>query len=330
MGTEERWLRFHDLAVLVRVAGFPEGLSDLNHDFRYFVSSAAARPDLVVTLRRGRLPRKRGLGVGRSRFLRWRAGESQVLFFGKTWVRYRFARGEAEIVGTSADEAYEALYLVLLSAVGESLDRRGLHRLHGFAFQGWGKGLVLLGRSGSGKSTLGMELLARHPVRLVSDDTPLVSAGGTMLCFPQRIASREPPRFGREHARRFRRFAHPEKHVVSMDALEGRIADRSSVDWLVLLREGGPSSSPRLRRAGRATALWPLVKWLVVGYETPQIWELFLRPSPSDVGRKIGIALSRARAAWRLWRGARVAVLERAGSPRECVAAMERFFEGSA
>ena len=113
-----------------------------------------------------------------------------------------------------------------------------------------------------------------------------------MLSFPQRIATRERPTdFSPRHLRRFRRVRYGEKFVLGAEAFADRIEDRVSVSQVfVTSRQSG---KPRLRRLPRWRLAWPLTKWLVVGFETPQMWELFLRPSMADVNLKVGILQSR-------------------------------------
>lgn len=325
---EERWLAFHGLSVRVRAEGLGALLSLVDHDFAYFTGPCSPAPTFNIELRRGP-PGDGPVGAGRSRFVRWRARETVVLFFGTARVRYRFAEGQVEITSEDPQSAYEALYLSLLSLMGEALDDRGLHRLHGFAFRGWGRGVILLGASGAGKSTLGLELLERSTIDLISDDTPLVARGAAMRAFPQRIALKERPDFADEQVRRFPRQLSEEKFVVSVGRYRDRVAAEAEIDWLVLLRRSG-EISPSVRRCARWRAAWPLAKWLVIGYETPQIWELFLRPSARDVLKKARIALSRARVAWDLFWRARVATLERAGTPEQCRLALSSFLESHA
>src|SRR3989338_3221583 len=125
-------LNFYGIRVCV--AGEASLMARVESDFGYFKAPASetisfdiqvlnkgARPPDWITLFRTRW----------SIFYLSRGRERRVCFFDKAWVAYRFELGECDIYCEDPDTSFEVVYLVILSAVGEELDRRGVHRVHG-------------------------------------------------------------------------------------------------------------------------------------------------------------------------------------------------------
>ncbi|MCB0405692.1 MAG: hypothetical protein KDD51_12995 [Bdellovibrionales bacterium] len=222
-------------------------------------------------------------------------GERRVCFFDTVAVRYQYSEHRAQIWSMESDAAFEALYYVILSYVGERLDELGWHRLHGFGFAAKRRAVVMAS-SGTGKSTLAWRLLREPGFSFYSDDTPLISRRGEIAAFPQRIALEKVPEGA--GGRAFKRARNKTKYVMGFEAFSDRIAKKGALQDLYWLRKS--YSSHGIQKAPRYQFVIPLLKWLVLGYETPQIWELYLRLSPSDIVRKIRILRSRLWAAHRL------------------------------
>ncbi len=203
----------------------------------------------------------------------------------------------------SADRALleELSYLLILSRAGEELDLAGLHRLHAGALGHSGRALLFCGPRGSGKTTLLLELLKDSAFSLLSDDTPLVSADGSVLPFPARVGlaldSPHLPGFG--GLRRLERRHYPPKRLLDTVKAGFRLAGPLPPGALFLLRR---SERARIRRAAIPAAAAELAVSLAVGWGVPQLAEYFLRAEPEDLLRKGGILASRLRAAARLLR----------------------------
>lgn len=314
--------------VPVRVVAPRRVLSDLAHDFHCFAADREA-PDeapLEIGVRPAaecpwRKARPWARIAGRA-WLPGPRGEQRRIYFGAARVSYRFAARRCEIYCDDPAVAYEVVYIVLSSYLGERLDRMGLHRVHGLGLAVGGDGLLVLAPSGAGKSTLAMACLGRERVRFLSDDTPLVGQDAVMRAYPQRIGLRERPVGDATPARAFPRARYGVKYVVGGGVFASQVAAAAPVRWIALLRpERG--DTPRIARCGKARLVLPLLRWLVVGHETPQMAELFLRASARDLFAKIAIALSRARAALAIVRSAEAVVVRPARDPAATVDALE-------
>jgi hypothetical protein len=322
------FLRF--LAEIVAVATPCRAVADdLRHDFHYFLAGPDAVPTFRVVHRPERGPARRWrslLQLRRTRYHIAPRGARRVALFDRAWVDYRFDEGRAFVFCGEPELAYEACMQVVQSLVGERLGARGVHRIHALGLAFDGLGALLLGASGTGKSSLLLDLLRGVGPEVLSDDTPLVAASAgrcAVHAYPQRLATRERPEgFAPEQVRRFRRVRYGEKFVVSAAAFAERIVDRAPARWLVLLSRRG-ARTPRLVAVRRRRLVWPLVRWLVVGHETPQVVELFVRFSPRDVAKRFGILGSRLRVAAALLRTTETFTLE-LGTDRRANAALVR------
>ncbi len=277
-------------------------------------------------MRFSKTPPKWGKGrrIGRAELFGSAAGERRVKYFGTTWVEYQPHSQRAKVFGSDPAHLYESALAVVLSFVGEWLDGLGMHRVHGLGVSSEGEGALFLAASGTGKSTLALSLLKRTAVDLLSDDTPLVLSGARMASFPQRIATREKPKgFSDKYLRKFRRVEYGEKFVLGAEAFSDRIQTDVPIRQVFVTRRH--VGEPALEAISRWRLAWPLAKWLVIGYETPQMWELFLRPSPADFGRKLGILRSRVSVAASLLRKAKAYRLVLGGDSEQNARFVEHF-----
>lgn len=282
-------------------------ISKIEAEFSYFIADSQDASAFAIRV----LPEGERSNKWRRLFeTKWstvylsKGDERRVRFFENAWVAYRFESGECDIYCNDPAIAFEVAYLVLLSAVGEVLDRRGLHRVHGMGICREGRGILFLGTSGVGKSSLAMEFLKESGSRILSDDTPLVEESGGMLAFPQRIALKEAPQVDGRFFRKFARTQFGEKFVVGAEYFKDRVQPTVLTDAIVYLRRQG-GESIQLKELPRFRLFLLLVRWLVIGHETPQIWQLYLRLSPLSLWWKSRILVSRFKCAWTMSRRCR-------------------------
>lgn len=229
-------------------------------------------------------------------------GIRRVKFFKKCLVECDFNRKRADLYFDDEIAGYESLYFVLESILSSELDERGLHRLHAFAASLEGRSVVVLGKSGAGKSTLFANWFADPAIKFLGDD--MVVTDEKMLCsYPAKISFKEmPTAFPQSEIREFFRQQYGLRFLLDSRTMKSRF--EADVPWgkLVLLQRTRAVEKAELRSVGRWRVFGWLVRWLVVGLETPQIAELFLPVSPRAVVRKIGHLISRFRRAWRISR----------------------------
>ena len=209
--------------------------------------------------------------------------------------------GDFEIVTRSADLQYEACYLFLLAQLGETLDRRQLHRVHALGISINNRAALVLLPMGGGKSTLGSHLLADPAVKLLSDDSPFIDRRGSVHGFPTRIGllpgSEET--VPREFRRTIQRMEFGPKILVDFRYFADRAIGGAEPAFVFL----------GSRSLARTCGIIPASYWdglramgenCVIGMGLFQGLEFFLQKSTRQLVGQAAIAWSRLRASQRL------------------------------
>ncbi|HRY28454.1 MAG TPA: hypothetical protein P5079_00290 [Elusimicrobiota bacterium] len=221
-------------------------------------------------------------------------------------VDYDFSEEEGGVFCAEPHRLHELGYLLLLSRVGEMLDRRGLHRVHGLALEWGGKCALMLLPMGGGKTTFALEALRSFPVRLVSEDTPLVDEQGRLWPFPLRVGicgDRNIDGIPESMQRVFRRKEYGPKMLVDIDYWKGRIAVGGPfVPSAIFVGQRGWAAPGEklLRRVAAWRAAPALISSLLVGVGVPQGREYLLRWDVRATGGLLKNAFSRTRTMMRL------------------------------
>ena len=303
--------RFHGLTLEV-TSPAAHLVEQVRRDFLYFRIPLEERVDKRLTL----LPEPPSYdelpsvpaSVITPRNVCYRNGEvTYIDYFGRALSVFNKRAGECVVRATDEDLLHEIAYLFFLSTVGEHLDSRHLHRIHGLGLSYGEQGVLLLLPSGGGKSTMALDLLRRPGYLLLGEDTPLIDRRGWMLPFPLRLGIRAdaatdvPSKF----LRTMKRMEFEPKTLIDLDYFEGRIGSAVPCNVLIVgTRYLGEISEivplPR-RRAVRS-----LVSNMVVGIGVYQGLEFLLERSVSELAGKAGVATSRSWNAMRLVRRASV------------------------
>jgi hypothetical protein len=300
-------------------------LADLRRDFAYFISTASERPAMVLELRtspppRERVPR-RALWSWRSARIAQRGTLRSIDYEGQALLEYDFSSERGLLHCAEPSLLHELSYLAVMSRVGDTLDRRGLHRVHALGFSYRGQGGLLLLPSGGGKSRLGLELLGREGFGLFSDDIPLLRSGGPRLeAFPMRLGLRGddwrsiPERFTRVF--RSRRFE--PKRLVDLDYFREKISPGAPLSWILVgSRTGVPK--PLIGPCSKARAAAAMTANLILGIGTPQVLELM---APT---RMASVAARRTACAARAVASARCGRFALGTDPADNATALEQF-----
>jgi hypothetical protein len=289
-----------------------ESLSELARDFAWFRTEEKANPDIRLTLIFAEPPSQRSpadSGPGGKYRATDRGSVRTVHQPGGGLVVHDFSREEGTIACADPHRLHEVTYILLLSRVGEMLDRRGLHRVHALGFVRDDRAALLLAPIGGGKTTLALELLRKPGVSLLSEDTPLVDREGRLWPFPVRfgvVGKEFRPDIPAESQRIFHRREHGSKVLIDVDVAADRWAPRRPVEPSFLFVAGGFSGETIVSPGGPFTVLPALLAGLVIGIGIPQGREYLLRPRPTQFFRLARIAVSRARAMAALLRRCRV------------------------
>lgn len=316
-------LVFHGVPATV-TSGDAETLGLVEHDFGLFLGPAAGvvPPAIEICLVWGpppadRIPRKRPLVRTKDATV-YRDGDVRVYDSrGAALVIYDMGARRAEIHSLDRDLLREKCYLLVMTRIGEELDRRGLHRVHAMGVAHQGRALVCLLPSGGGKTTLALSLLALPDFELLSEEVPLVSRTGRLHPFPVRMGVVEgtrldiPARF----LQGFRRSRRDAKVLIDTRYFARRIAEPAEPGIVFVGRRVGPGQAG-VARLSRLAGLTALFGPCVAGVGIPQLLEYLLRLDLGDIRRQVPILWSRFVASARLVR--RSAIYElRLGPDRE-------------
>ncbi len=182
---------FYGVGVLAESSD-EEFLRSVEHDFSYFIGSAAD-PFLRIAYSRSRpdynaLP-EMTCSFATPRNICFNLGHHTYIdYFGQALNIFDRSANFSRIFTEDVELAHEIAYLTVLSRVSEALERKRFHRIHGLGIESAGSGTVILLPSGGGKSTLALTLLRNNnQFRLISEDSPLIRQDGYLLPFPLRI-----------------------------------------------------------------------------------------------------------------------------------------------
>ena len=206
------------------------------------------------------------------------------------------------IYSRDPDVQYEATYLFLLSCIGESLDTRGMHRVHAMAMSVNGGAVLAILPMGGGKSMLGSALLKYPEFKFLSDDSPFISTDGRVHAFPIRMGLLP----GSEHdipedqRRVIRRMEFGPKVLVNYDCYADRVAP-SADPGIIFLGQRSLGADCRIEPAGTWEGFKSMTLNSVVGLGLYQVLEFVLTHSPLELLSKTGVAWSRLRNARKLF-----------------------------
>ena len=203
-------------------------------------------------------------------------------------------QGNYRIISESADLRYEISYLTILAVVGQYLDSKHIHRVHALGISRNGKAILILLPEKGGKTTLALRLLRSGQVKLLSEDSPLITRHGEVLPFPLRLGilpggEGDIPR----------KYLHPvnymrvgTKLLVDVEYYADKISPPCQ-PGIILLGERCLGCGARIEPAGRLSASKGFIKNAVIGLGLHQGMEYLLGRNLWETLSRGGLAFSR-------------------------------------
>ncbi|MBN2186269.1 MAG: hypothetical protein JW732_02325 [Dehalococcoidia bacterium] len=198
------------------------------------------------------------------------------------------------IFSQNPDLRREIGYLSILSIVSQYLDSRHIHRVHALGISRNGKAVLILSPKGGGKSTLALQLLESGQVKLLSEDSPLISRGGDILPFPLAIGVRPGTglNISAEYLQEVNQWDSDRKLLVDIKYFADRISPPCKPRIILLGRRNlGPES--KIEPASKLAATKAFIRDSVVGLGLFEGAEYVLQRSAWEVLGKTGVVLSR-------------------------------------
>lgn len=276
-----------------------EILQDIHRDFSYF-STAPLNQEAVLEVIKKPSPQDRLPSLRASfyspRNTVYRDGHiSYIDYFGRALAICQSKEKRFRIYCDDRDLAHEITYLTILSQVGQHLDRIALHRVHALGVVGRGRGFLILLPMGGGKTTLALNLLSTGEIKLLSEDSPLISRSGKLYPFPLRIGVRvgsEPSDIPSSYLRTVNRMEFDPKTLIDIEYLREKIATPCAPGG-ILLGERWLAGPPSIEPVARHRAYEAFFKNTVVGLGLYQGIEFLLERSGWEILGKAGVAFSR-------------------------------------
>ncbi len=295
------YLHFH--GVVVSVSSKDEQLLDyVRHDFSYFIVERQEE-DLKIEFRLekvnpNKLPPMESSAITARNIVFKNENVSYVDYFGRALNICKIKFKSYLVITDDKNIGREIIYLTILSRVSSILERRRIHRIHalGFVYDTCG-GLVLL-PSGGGKTTLALSLLNSNneKLKLMSEDSPLLTHDGKMLPFPLRIGVLEhslPVGINKDFTRRTPRMEFGTK--ITIDALwkKEKIATLPIKTNIVLIGKRSTKDSAIILPISTFCSIKACLVNLVIGVGLFQGMEFIAQNSTRDILVGLKILVSR-------------------------------------
>ena len=191
---------------------------------------------------------------------------------------------------------HEITFLSILSLVGQNLDSRKIHRVHGLGIEVSGRAVLILLPSGGGKTTLLLELIKKEGIKLISEDSPLVNSSGQILPFPLRIGipySDKPQGIPENYIQFIERMEFGPKYTVDIDYFKDRISKNTLTPQFILCGIRCLGTESQIIPLSKYKALGEFIKNSVIGLGLYQGLEFLLQQGFSGLLKKSGVILSR-------------------------------------
>jgi hypothetical protein len=304
MPEEALYFDFYDILVKV-VSNDKKAISFIESDFSYFrVNDPGQKkvPNLTVSVNLGKPPYEK---IPKGSLAYYHTKDAVVYknghikyfdSFGKALVIYDSRSESAEIYTLNRDGMYEKCYLMIMSRLGELLDKKKLHRIHAMGVVFDGKAVLCLLPMGGGKTTLALSLLENKEFSLLSEEIPLVSEKGIVYPFPIRMGVIEGTQLSipEEYLKPFRRSHYNPKTLIDIRYFKNQIAPAAEPGF-IFIGKRVHSSHPKIIKTSSFKTFLSLFRLCVIGIGLPQMLEYILRFDLLDIARQFPIFLSRLR-----------------------------------
>ncbi len=199
-----------------------------------------------------------------------------------------------QIFSPNPDLRREISYLSILSIVSQYLDSRHIHRVHALGISQNGKAILILSPRGGGKSTLALQLLESGQVKLLSEDSPLITKRGEILPFPLRIGIRSGTELNisAEYLQEVNQWDSERKLLVDIDYFADKISPPCQ-PGIILLGQRTLGIESKIEPASKLAATKVFIRHAIVGLGLFEGAEYVLQRSAWEVLGKSGVLFSR-------------------------------------
>ncbi len=275
-------------------------LANIRRDFSFFVTdtgkSQAFFEVFPETFNYEALPHLKASFYTPRNICYRKRGILYIDYFGRGLSIVNTESNNYKIYSSDAHLRHEIVFLSILSLVGQILDSRHIHRVHGLGLEIDGKAVLILLPKGGGKTTLLLELLKNENIKLISEDSPLIDNKGQILPFPIRIgisSYHKHKDIPEKYLYLAERMEFEPKYLLDIEYFKDKIASSPTRPCFIFhgIRCVGADSA--IQPVSRYHMLKAFVVNSVIGMGLYQGVEFLLNNSAWDIFKKSKIAYSR-------------------------------------
>ena len=293
-------LNIHDKTI--RISSYNEHiLEEIQRDFSFFLSGENKAPDFIVQAHLTTIPPRKFspffLLMKTPYFICYEIGAIKHVYYSfNDYVKYDYKKNFAEVYSEDLSRLHELVYAVLRSKIGELMEEIGFCRIHALAFSYQKKGVLFIAPMGGGKTTLTLNLLKSFPIKLLSEDTPLLDNQCKIYPFPLRIGVRPDtliPFASDKHlsVRHFKSRKYGEKILIDIDFFKEKIEKNPVRLNCLFIGKIAKNKKEKcsIQKSNRLLLLYALIENLIVGVGVSQVKEYFIKRSFFDFCKKFKV-----------------------------------------
>jgi len=280
-------------------------LEEIQRDFSFFSDGESKTPDFTIRAHLATIPRKKFplfcLLMKTRYFVCYEIGGVKHVYYSfNDYVRYDYKGNLAEVYSEDLSRLHELVYAILRSKIGELMEEIGFCRIHALAFSYQDRGVLFIAPMRGGKTTLALSLLKTFPIKLLSEDTPLLDSQCRIYPFPLRIGIWPdnpvslPPH---EHlnVRRFKNRKYGEKILIDIDFFKKKVEKNPVRLYYVFVCKIPKNKKERclIQKCTLLFLLYILIENLILGVGVSQVKEYFVKRSFLDFCKKINLVSAR-------------------------------------
>ena len=294
---------FYDFGIHVKCQD-PQTLQNIRRDYSFFLNDTIAPKIFLEILNNApdysTLPPLKATLYSPRNICYAQKGMTFIDYFGKGLLIIDHHTNIYKIFCAHAQLRHEIVFLTILSLVGQNIDSKNIHRIHGLGLEIHNKALLLLMPSGGGKTTLLLEMLKNDSIKLISEDSPLIDQSGNALPFPIRIGiSQEdkPSDIPDEQMHLIHRMEFEPKYVMDTAFLKHKLTTKPVKVRYILCGTRCLGASASISPLSKYAALKELITNSVVGVGLFQGIEFLLQRGVWELLKKSGVLFSRLKSA---------------------------------
>jgi len=280
---------FDFYGITFELNGYSKVVNNLKKDFQYFLSNKSSKKivNLNIYFQKPNKINRTFWYKRKDYVVNFQRNSLSVYYNGELLVMYDYKNQSANFYSEDFNLLYEISYLFIHSVLSQLIELKNICRIHALGFSYNKNGYLFLAPMNGGKSSFSLELLKDSRFKILSDDIPFITNDLQMLPFPIRIGVKgDFDTSGFSKVRILKRREFGKKKLIDTHNFEKNIGKRLKINT-VFIGNKSKNKLPSIRKANFFQSFKCLFINLVIGYGTPQVVEFLIKPSITDILKKI-------------------------------------------